>query len=164
MKNSESMEKNVTTLIEKEFWGILLLEMSLPALLKLLNIRSLGVGLSRLADWVLFPDKIPLSYRERIVTALEKRATHPKYELLQNYEMNEWEKALHGLVTELLYLKVRGENADPSQFRYLYLQPFEIFYSLSIQMVERKYVPAQKMMLLFQHYNEKKRNKGADDE
>ncbi|KIV58930.1 hypothetical protein AM501_23990 [Aneurinibacillus migulanus] len=164
MNNKDAMSKNTISLLEKELWGILLLEMSLPSLLELLDLRSLGVNLRRLADWVMFPDKIPVSYHERILTALEHRAEHPRYSQLQLYVMEHWEEEMHELVLEMLYLKVQNDDVSPHYFNQLYKQPVQLFYSLSIQLVERQLVSSHKMIQLFQRYNEKQMNKGDMDE
>ena len=150
MMNSQKQE--LVDRLGKEFWGILMFELSLPALYQLVLGNEMGVGLKRFSDWVLFPEKIPYELQERIGSILEERRNNDLFEELLNREMTNSEENAHNLIAELLRLKYLGSSVDPAYLHNIYQLPENVFYALSIQFVERGYLSSQKMMEIYPRF------------
>ncbi|MDQ0255511.1 hypothetical protein J2S74_002893 [Evansella vedderi] len=158
MKNSKQLEQ--TDLVGKEFWGILMFELNLPALHKFLGLEKHFVGLIRFSDYVLFPEKIPPDHLEDFSFLLQNRHESDYYEELKGYKMDEDEERTHCLISELLQLKYGSGAIHSSSFHHFYQLPMNAFYSISLQLVEKGYISAYKMLECYQIYNAK----GVDDD
>jgi hypothetical protein len=155
MKSSNPKE-SLVDLLGKEFWGILTFEMSLPSLYELLKGDKMGIGLKRLGDWVVFPNKIPIDHQQKFYSVLNKRREHPDYDTFVTKSLSPSEEHMHFLVLELLRLKYTSTCVTSSSFREIFKLPMDVFYAISIQMIEMKYIRSQKLMDLYHHYKESK--------
>lgn len=135
----------------KEFWGILLFELSLPALYELLELQKVSIGLFRFSDWVLFPEKIPFHMMESFINILNRRSDNSKYISLQNRKLNASEENTHQLMMEMLRLKYGGDQIDPDTFHAIYRVKPHVFFALTLQLVENGYLSANKVMFEFYH-------------
>lgn len=154
--------KSSGTSLSKEFWGVLSFELNLPALYELISGKHMGIGLKRFADWVMFPDKIPVDHQETFANILRNRKEHPEYSSLQTRAMNDQEEALHLLVMEILRLKHSGDTFDPSYLQHIYRLPDNVFYALSIQLVEKGYVSSHHMLQIYHRFLEGEQNEGSN--
>jgi hypothetical protein len=136
----------------KEFWGILLFEWSLPALHEYLNFKSIAIGLNRFADWVLFPEKLSSQEQERLLQKLNERdSDDPRY---TGYTMSATENHIHQIIREVLTLKYSHDSLDPSTLHEFYTVPPDVFFYLSIQLVERGWISGQYMCKLYRKYQQ----------
>lgn len=147
-----SQKKELVERLGKEFWGILMFELSLPALYQLVLGDEMGVGLKRFSDWVLFPEKIPYELQERMWSILEKRRNNDRFEELLNRQMTDCEEKGHNLIVELLRLKYLGSSVDPAYLHNIYQLHENVFFALSIQFVERGYLSSRKMMEIYSRF------------
>lgn len=155
MKSSH--ELTVAEKLGKEFWGVLSFELHLPALHGLLQGDELGLGLMRLSDWVIFPDKIPAVLQDKFIRRLEERKTSGSYTDLLDMEINFDEKRAHGLVLELMRMKYLDSAIDPERLHYIYQLPENVYYALSIQLVERGYLASRSAIEIFNRFTHIKR-------
>lgn len=156
MKSSSNEIAEKQMLLGKEFLGVLSFELNLPALFTLLNCREMGIGLNRLADWVLFPHKIPEDSRCKIEEILGNRHNHPDYNKLHFYEMDENERNIHSLITELLRLKYSGKDVNHAHFNRLYEIPDNMFFAILTQMIEKQHINSLTFMRLYTYRSEKR--------
>lgn len=139
--------------LEKELWGALHFEMPLYSLYNFLHVNSYNITLSNFADWVVFPHKIPLSIVHQLYEGMLARYENPNYSSFLNQESDcEEEEKLHTLVMELLYIKATGNDFKTTRLHALFNIPIQVFYSISLQLVERGFCSAESMMQVYTKY------------